>query len=263
MPNPFFGVIASGPLAARTVTRGQLLRPYPHFTGIMALNRSLGRSRYDAFQLKASRRFANGFSLIVSYTNAKQLDQIRFLNDVDTALTRELSEFDIPQRLVVSSSYELPFGKGERFLGNASGFANKLVEGWQFNVIYQANSGVPADISGAESTGQSAEIPNSERSVDRWFNTSVFRQRQTLELVGLARLPDVRSAGRNNFDLSLFKTTSLTEKLRLQFRAESFNAFNQPEFSSPNGGFGGANFAKITSTNTFARQYQFGLKLLW
>jgi hypothetical protein len=261
--NPFFGLIAAGPLAARTVTRGQLLRPYPHFTGITALNRSIGNSRYDAFQLKASRRFANGFSVLVSYTNAKQLDQIRFLNDQDTELTKELSQFDIPQRLVVSSSYELPFGKGKRWLGNAGGVANKIVEGWQFNVIWQANSGVPFDISGAESLGQSAEIPNSERSVSRWFNTSVFRQRQTLELVGLARLPDVRSAGRNNFDLSLFKTTSLTEKIRLQFRAESFNAFNRPEFSSPSGAFGTANFGRITSTNTFARQFQFGLKLLW
>jgi hypothetical protein len=61
----------------------------------------------------------------------------------------------------------------------------------------------------------------------------------------------------------LFKTTSLTEKIRLQFRAESFNAFNRPEFSSPSGAFGTANFGRITSTNTFARQFQFGLKLLW
>jgi hypothetical protein len=261
--NPFFGLISSGPLAARNVTRGQLLRPFPHFTSITSLNRSIGSSNYNAFQLKASRRFSQGFSVLVSYNLAKQLDRLRFLNDTDPELTKELSEFDIPQRLVVSSSYELPFGKGRRFLGDADGLANKLVEGWQLNVIYQANSGVPIDISGAESTGQSAEIPNDERSVDRWFNTSVFRQRQTLELIGLSRLPDVRSAGRNNFDISLFKTTSITEKLRLQFRAESFNAFNRPEFSSPSGAFGTANFGKITSTNTFARQYQFGLKLLW
>lgn len=261
--NPFFGLITTGNLTAGTTTRGQLLRPYPQFTGISALNRSIGSSRYDAFQLKASRRFAQGFSLIVSYTNAKQLDQIRFLNDTDTELTKELSEFDIPQRLVVSSSYELPFGRGRYLFGNASGFADKLVGGWQFNVIYQANSGVPIDISGAESLGRSAAIPSDEQTVDRWFDTSAFRQRQTLELVGLARLPDVRSAGRNNFDLSLFKTTSITEKLRLQFRAESFNAFNRPEFSSPSGAFGTANFGRVTSTNTFARQYQFGLKLLW
>ena len=263
VPNPFFGLITSGALAARTVTRGQLLRPYPHFTGITQLNRSIGSSRYDAFQLKASRRFANGFSMIVSYTNAKQLDQLRFLNESDTALTKELSEFDIPQRLVVSSSYELPFGKGKRFFSSATGVGGKLVEGWQFNAIYQAQGGFPFDISGAESTGQSAEISNSERSVSGWFNTSVFRQRQTLELIGLARLPDVRSAGKNNWDISLFKTTTLSEKLRLQFRAESFNAFNRPEFSTPSGAFGTANFGKITSTNTFARQFQFGLKLLW
>jgi hypothetical protein len=82
---------------------------------------------YDAFQLKASRRFANGFSILVLYNLAKQLDQIRFLNDTDTQRAKEASEFDIPQRLVVSSSYELPFGKGRRFLGNASGAVNKLI----------------------------------------------------------------------------------------------------------------------------------------
>ncbi len=141
--NPFFGLIAAGPLSARTVTRGQLLRPYPHFTGITQLNRSIGRTRYDAFQMKASRRFANGFSLLVSYTNAKQLAQVRFLNDVDTALTKELSENDLPQRLVVSSSYELPFGKGKRFFGGAAGIGGKIVEGWQLNAIYQAQSGYP------------------------------------------------------------------------------------------------------------------------
>jgi hypothetical protein len=73
----------------------------------------------------------------------------------------------------------------------------------------------------------------------------------------------VRAPGRNNFDISLFKTTRVSKRLRVQFRAEAFNAFNHPEFSSPNTDFNSANFGKITSTNTFARQYQFALKLLW
>jgi len=84
-----------------------------------------------------------------------------------------------------------------------------------------------------------------------------------IELVWTSRLPDVRSGGRNNFDISFFKTMQLTEVMRLQFRAEAFNAFNRPEWSSPSGAFGTAGFGQITSTNTFARQLQFALKLIW
>jgi hypothetical protein len=64
-------------------------------------------------------------------------------------------------------------------------------------------------------------------------------------------------------DLSFFKTNQITETIRLQFRAEAFNASNRPEWSSPVGDFGTANFGRVTSTNTFARQLQLALKLLW
>jgi hypothetical protein len=240
-----------------------LMRPYPHFTGIQEQSLPIGRSRYDALQTKLTRRFANGFSVSGAYTFAKQLDQLRFLNDQDTAPVKELTEFDIPQRFVVSSAYELPFGPGKFFLGNSTGFLARLVEGMQINGVFQAQSGVPFEITNAESLGRSAKLPEGEQSVGRWFDTTAFRQRQGVELIRTARLPDVRSGGRNNVDLSFFKTTQITETVKLQFRAEAFNAFNRPEWSSPNGAFGNANFGRVLSTNTFARQLQFALKLLW
>lgn len=261
--NPFRGVIASGPLAGATVTRGQLMRPIPHFTSVSGQSIPLGQSRYDALQLKATRRFSEGFSMTAAYTFAKQLEQTRFLNEQDTVLVKELSEFDIPNRFVVSSAYELPFGPGKRFLSGVSGLAARLIEGMQINVLYQAQSGVPLTIGNAESTGVSARLGRSEQKVERWFDTSAFRQRQPVELVRTSRLPDVRSGGKSNFDLSFFKTTRLTESVKLQFRAEAFNALNRPEWSSPNTSFGAAQFGQVTSTNTFARQLQFALKLLW
>jgi hypothetical protein len=142
------------------------------------------------------------------------------------------------------------------------GIWGKILEGYQLNVIYMVQGGVPIDISGAESLGRSAKLTEGQ-SINRWFDTTAFRQRETLEYVGLERLPDVRSPGKNNWDLSLYKNTGITERLKAQFRAEAFNALNHPEYSSPNGSFGSANFGVITSTNTFARQLQFGLKLLW
>jgi hypothetical protein len=261
--NPFFGLIASGPLAARTVTRGQLLRPYPHFTGIQTQSLPVGQSRYDALQTKLTRRFANGFSLTASYAFTKQLERTRFLNDQDERPVKELTEFDIPHRFVMSTAYELPFGPGRAFFSSANGFAARLIEGMQLNAVYQAQSGVPIEITGAESLGRSAKLSSDEQAVGQWFDTSAFRQRQGIELARTARLPDVRSGGRNNVDLSFFKNIQLAESIRLQFRAEAFNAFNRPEYSSPNGTFGNANFGRVISTNTFARQLQFALKLLW
>jgi hypothetical protein len=260
--NPFFGILTAGTITGRTVTRGQLLRPFPQFTGVTAQSLPLGSSRYDAAQFKVTKRFASGFSLTGSYAISKTLEETRFLNEQDTALTRELNAFDIPQRLVVSSAYELPIGPGKALFGNTKGLVGKLLEGMQINALYQAQSGIPIDISGAESLGRSAKL-ESGQTINNWFDTTAFRQRQPIELVRTARLPDVRSAGRNNWDISFFKTTRLTETIRLQFRAESFNALNRPEWSSPSGAFGTANFGRVTSTNTFARQLQFALKLLW
>lgn len=261
--NPFFGVISSGPLAARTVTRGQLLRPYPHFTGIQTQSEPIGESRYDALQTKLTRRFANGFSFTASYAFTKQLERTRFLNDQDLRPVKELTEFDLPHRFVASTAYELPWGPGRRFLSSRNGLSARLIEGMQINAVFQAQSGYPIEVSGAESAGRSAKFGSDQQTVAQWFDTTAFRQRQGIELVRTARLPDVRSAGRNNVDLSFFKTTQLAESVKLQFRAEAFNAFNRPEWSSPNAAFGNANFGRVTSTNTFSRQLQFALKLIW
>ncbi|MDQ3257818.1 MAG: hypothetical protein M3R15_28675, partial [Acidobacteriota bacterium] len=74
----------------------------------------------------------------------------------------------------------------------------------------------------------------------------------------------LRSPGRNNFDISLFKNLSITEDVRLQLRAEGINIFNRAEYSSPNtGDFNSPNFGAITSTNTFARQFQLGVRFLF
>ena len=261
--NPFFGLITNGALAARTVTRGQLLRPYPHFTGVQTQSEPIGQSRYDALQTKLTRRFSNGFSVTGAYAFTKQIEQTRFLNDQDLRPVKELTEFDLPHRFVMSSAYELPFGPGKRIFGSAKGFAARLLEGMQINGVFQAQSGVPIELSGGESLGRSARLSSDKQTRSQWFDTTAFRQRQGIELIRTARLPDVRSAGRNNVDLSFFKTTQLAENIKLQLRAEAFNAFNRPEYSSPNAAFGNANFGRVTSTNTFARQLQFALKLIW
>ena len=261
--NPFFGLISTGALSGRTTTRGQLTRPYPHFTAISRIGNSIGSSRYHALQLKAHRRLSHGLTFLASYTISKLIEQNFFLNPTDEQLSRRLASFDVPQRFVVSGSYQLPFGKGRPLGADVRGLPGVLISGWQMNWVYSAQAGVPLTISSGESLGRSAKLPNSQRTLSRWFDTSAFRLRETLELVGTARLPDVRSHGRNNMDFSLYKDTRLSEALRLQFRAESFNLFNRAEFGDPNTTVGSASFGVISSQINYSRQLQFGLRLLW
>lgn len=251
VPNPFYGLITSGSLTGRTTTRGQLLKPYPHFTSINRRNSNIGSAGFNSLQVKASKRLSHGVTLLASYTNGKLIRKMSILNATAPEPSKELAEWDVPQRFTVSVSYDLPLARKRRFIG-----------GWKLNVLYTGNSGIPLSVSGAESLGRSAKLPASQQSLDRWFDTSAFRQRETLELVATSRLPDVRSHGRNNFDISALKTFVLHEKLKAQFRAEAFNAMNRTEFDTPGSSLG-ANFGVVRSQNNFSRQIQLALKLLW
>ncbi|MEN6533766.1 MAG: carboxypeptidase-like regulatory domain-containing protein [Bryobacteraceae bacterium] len=261
--NPFYGLVSVGNLTGKTTSRGQLLRPYPQFTGLTNVNRSIGSSRYDSFQLKVTKRMSKGLSFRASYTSSKTLLRNRYLNAQDTDLAKELASYDIPQRLVISGTWALPFGTKGSMSHGAAGFAGQLIKGWQLNVIYMANGGIPLAITGAESVGRSAKLDSSERSIWRWFDTSAFRLRETLEYVRTARLPDVRSHGRNNFNTSLFRTIPVAERVKLQIRAESFNTFNRPEYEVPDMTFGGPAFGTVSTSNIFARQLQLGARLIW
>ncbi len=232
--NPFYGLIGKGSLASRTTTRSQLLYAYPQFTSLAQNYESSGSSRYDSFQLKVSKRFSCRVSTCSSaYTNAKTIWKTSRLNASDANLIRELCSYDVPQRLVVSGTYELPVGKGRHFFSGSNGPFGKAIEGWQLNWTYTAQGGIPLSVASAESAGRSAKLSSSEQTISEWFDTSAFRARETLELVGTRTLPDVRTAGRNNMDFSVFKDTFLVERLKLQFRAEAFNLFNRAELGDP------------------------------
>ncbi|MEN6533771.1 MAG: TonB-dependent receptor [Bryobacteraceae bacterium] len=261
--NPFYGLIGSGNLSGKTVTRSQLLYAYPQYTSLVALDEGIGSSRYDSFQVKATKRLSSGFSLQVSYTAAKNLEQDSYLNTGDANLVKQLVDYDIPQRLTASGTWQLPIGPGKTLLKGSHGWLSRLAEGWQLNVIYSAQSGIPITISTCESTGTSAKLAENERTPSAWFNTAAFRVRETLEYTATALLPDVRTNGKNNFDVSLFKTTTIREQMKLQFRMESFNALNHPEYFTPGTTYGSSTFGVVSAVNNLSRQIQLALRLSW
>ncbi|MBI1895551.1 MAG: TonB-dependent receptor, partial [Acidobacteria bacterium] len=282
VPNPFFGLITTGSLAGPTTTRGQLLRPYPHFANVAVRDPTRGSATYHAFQLKVERRFAQGFTFLAAYTNAKLLDDIGGIqNHRNLQAERSLSDINRPQRLVISGVWEIPVGPGRAWRPASNPILNKILEGWQMDWITTFQGGQPLAITKTpnttnslgggqrpNSTGKTAELsgPVTQR-IDRYFDTTQFVEPAPFQFGNLGRtLPDVRGPGLNNFDFSVIKDTRIKEMMRVQFRAEVFNLWNHPAFALPGTSFGTGSFGRISAVANRAnpaRQIMLAMKLLW
>lgn len=279
VPNPFFGQGLPGVLANAQVSRAQLLRPYPQFLSVYPLFSAGSNSDYNALQMSFSKKYSRGIVFEGNYVWAKSLDDGTSAQDsYNLRLGRSLTGQDIRHRFVFSGVYELPFGKGRQFLSGMARVPELLLGGWQVNGIVTLQSGSLLGIGAANTAGlftEAIRANNNGRSgriegdakarLDRWFDTSVFSQPAPFTLGNVGTLvPDLRAHHVNNVDLSLFKQFSLTEKLRMQFRAESFNFANRVQFSGPNTNVnGGAAYGRVTAQANAPRQIQFGLKLLF
>ncbi|MCL4401784.1 MAG: TonB-dependent receptor, partial [Acidobacteria bacterium] len=137
VPNPFYGVIQTGPLSLPTVSRGQLLRPYPQFLNVMDYRPAAASSIYHAAQFRLQKQLSHGASVLISYTTGKLIDDSggttiggggpapAHQNAYDRRADRSVSSQDISQRFVASVVYTLPFGRG-RTLGNSwAGWVDK------------------------------------------------------------------------------------------------------------------------------------------
>jgi hypothetical protein len=270
--NPFFGLpeFAGSNLTGRTVARSQLLRPYPHFTGITSTT-SYGYSWYHSLQVRAEKRFSHGYTIQASYTWSKFMEAIEKLNPTDLHPHRVISPQDRPHHIVVSAIYEFPFGRGKRFLSRG-GWLSALLGGWSVQGIYNGQSGPPLNWGNILFYGNIKEItlPKSERRVERWFNTEAGFERDTRKQLAWnirtfpLRFNDIRQDGYNNWDLSLFKTIRIKERVSFQLRAEAQDAFNHAMFAAPNTTPTSTLFGQVNSiVGTEQRRISVGGKLSW
>jgi hypothetical protein len=265
------------PVAAR--------KPYPNFVVYIDSDWS-GRSDYNALNAKLEHR-GRGSILTFAYTWAKSTDSKSaaagigasafngwqgFLDNSNPERDHGLSDFDVDHRLVGSFVYNLPFGSGEKFAGNATGVKNAVIGGWQVNGIYTWQRGFPItitardlgglnDTSGTNRADLVGDPDPGERTVQRWFNTAAFAQPALGALGNLGRNTE-RGPGVNNLDLALFKNFTLTRGVRLQFRLESFNALNHTQFAAVSTNLAAPNFGVVTAARP-ARINQLGLKVLF
>jgi len=260
-------------------------KPFPNFDVYIDSTWS-GTSKYNALNAKLQH---SGRSLLATfaYTFSKSTDSKSaaagigasayngwqgFLNNHNPGLDYGLSDFDVEHRAVASFVWNLPFGKGERYGSSASGVANAIIGGWQVNGIYTWQTGFPITILAAD-LGAVLDSRNQNRAnvsgdpgsgagtVEQWFNTGAFTQ-PALGQFGNSERNMLRGPGLSNLDLALFKNFDLPKGSRLQFRFESFNAFNHPNFLNVSTNMTSPTYGRVTSARP-GRINQLGLKLIW
>ncbi len=260
---------------------------------------SEGDSSYNAMQVDLNRRFSAGLTLRGVYTYSKVLDDGDSLNATTSgggpALASNpfnlrsdwgLATFDVRHVGVISASYALPMGRGQRFLGDLSGFRNAAASGWSVNSIVTAQGGFPFSPLLSYNPSNNGDTRNPVRpfanpaftgpiilgTPAKWFNPNAFLAPSNTPanggFYGNVGRDTLIGPGLATWDFSVLKDTRIREQMSLQFRAEIFNLLNRANFNQPNevvftpSGIS-PTAGVITSTSTTARQVQFGLKLLW
>ena len=283
--NPFYGVITSGALSGATIPYGQLLRPFPEYTGVEGVQPTSATSSYNALALSANHRFSNGIQFLLSYTWSKYLSNSEgpegwtngqaqsVQNWYNTALEKSVMIDDIPRSLVASYVYELPVGTGRKF-APSNKIVDGIIGGWQVAGISNFKDGFPLTVTNATNNSNSFggnQRPNvianpnlKGNSIYEWFNTAAFAQPAPFTFGDAPRtLPYLRAQGTLNTDLTLQKYWRLwNEASKLQLRAEFYNLFNRTQFFAPGTTFGTSTFGVIPGALA-ARSIQFGMKLYW
>lgn len=298
VPNPFKGIEAfrgTSYFTANNISRFSMNRPFPQFNGAMQ-QKGLDTSDiwYNSLQVNYNQRVGDDLTIVTNYTFSKMVEQWGFNDPYAGVAQRGLYFLDRPHYFKFTSVYELPFGKGKKFAGGASGATDKLLSGWQVTAFYSNASGEPTDLPGnvfqlrdaaiADVDWKAHQVRGFNACTERLFNNGTTsrincasgEEPYWLMLPSYApratptRSGQIRKHQAFTLDASLNKMTQITERLRVQFRAEAFNLFNHNYFgrdsfntdpTNPN--FGTVFPATVSNQNSFPRQIQFGFKVFW
>lgn len=296
--------------SAPTISRFNLNRPHPQFSGdLPEQGRGDSRIWYNSLQINYNMRVGRSLTLLGNYTLSKMVERWGYTDPYNNIAQQGLYFSDRPHFVKFNTVYEFPFGRGQRLGGNVGGFLNKLISGWQFSTYTQFSSGEPNDLPanaiqlkdprtpGGDFTGtpdwkahrvkgwnpcvlrqfNDGRIEPQPFSIQRgcgtdpanytWLMTADYSPTRYTPL----RSGQIRKQRMFNTDISLSKMTTITERLRVQFRVEAFNATNY-YFFGRNDGFitnpNDPNFGTMTpntanTQNGYPRQIQLGIKAFW
>lgn len=256
-------------------------RPFPQFGNVTLITPFFGNSEYHSASFKIEKRCSHGLNFLTSYVFSKFMDDVTaafelsavgggIQNYYDRRSDWARSGNDIRHRVAASSTYELPFGRGRKWMSR--GLPASIGGGWNVGSIVTLQSGPPpglvTHVNGTNSFNPGSQrvnvlrdpsLPSGERSIAQWFDTTAVAQPPQFTF-GNAGRAILESPGLTNVNLSLLKNFVITERWNLQFRAEVFNAFNQPNFEDPGRALGSPTFGMINAAGD-PRNLQLGLKL--
>lgn len=221
---------------------------------------TLANSNYNSLQVSLEKR-VGALRLLAAYTWSKSLDNSSAFSDLinpfNPRISKSLSTFDMTQNFVISYGYDLPLG---RLAHSTSGPLYKFLSGWTINGITRFTTGLPITMGEGDDrslcgcggdvpnwTGQAIQFFAPRASANhQYFSTDPFSS-ENLGAFGTANRRFFHGPGLNNWDLSLYKTTHITERTGVEFRAELFNAFNHAQFENPSGSITSSTFGWVTS----------------
>jgi hypothetical protein len=292
-PKTYNYLSTQGFFTGTTMRRNALIRAYPNLNGISGVRPGnnyadiRGRNKYHDFQAQYEKRFRTGFSMSVMYTYAWGKVQDYYENEFDTTPAWRVNNNLRPHRFIWSTIYELPFGKGRRWVNSSP--IQHVIGGWAVSWIYQYQNGPATGWGNRFFYGDVNKIGDlfkhdevNSKDVHMWFDPSIayqtgsgaipsgfvgFEGRSAMQPAGWqtrvfpTRLDVLREDGIRNWDVKVRRDFRVTERLRTNFSVDLLNATNHTNFSGPNTDPTSRNFGRVDTQRGLSRTIQFNLRI--
>ena len=272
VPNPFYNLLPATKMPGQlrtqqTIAVNQLLRPYPQYNDLF--ERTIGGigNRYKSLQMQFIRPFASGFNVVMGYNYNRERNQ-EFYDEQDN-FTRTFNWFparNARHRLTGASVYDLPFGKGRKYMANVNPIIDGILGGWSLSGLFTYNTGLYLRFGSMLVSGNpTLDSPTTAR----WFDTSVFKQQPAFtRRTNPLQFNDLKGPRFVNVDTTISKQFKILPEDRLKFelRGEAYNLTNRFPAADPDvSAVTSPNFGKVIAqrAGVFGRQIQFSGRLVW
>jgi len=257
---------SNGFFTSNTIRKNQLLRAFPQMARVLNTTDARAFAKAHEMQISFEKRFSAGWNLNFAYTRLKLTEADFYDNEFDRERTERTSNDGRPHRLTMTTIYELPFGKGKKFMASAPRAVNAMLGGWQLAATYEYQPGPLLTFGNPFFYGADpSAIQVENKTWDRWFNTdgvgcngrpaqlTGFEKCATFQANGPhvrvfpTRIEGLRQDSTNQWNANLAKNFKMTERVGLQLRLDALNVQNRSQMAGPNLDSNSTNFGRLTS----------------